>query len=197
MTIPERTALYKLYNEEDALLYVGVTNNTRVRWAKHATDKAWWGEVSRQEITWYADRISALAAEKEAIQRDQPRYNSEHIAPAAPTVDETDWGYQAIAEDLTARIERGELPPGRPIPTVADLMVGYRVARQTVRSAVAVLVRDGLVETRGRRGTFVLGEAVRTVSVPVADPDEAARILQQVMRPDQVAALIARLSDRL
>lgn len=197
MTISERTALYKLYDENDVLLYVGVTNNTAVRWAKHAADKPWWSDVSRQEITWHADRASALAAEKESIRAGQPRYNSEHTSPAAPDVDSADWGYQAIADDLTARIERGEFIPGRPIPTVADLMVGYRVARQTVRSAVAVLVRNGLVETRGRRGTFVLGVVARTVSVPVADPEEAARILGQAMRPDQVAALVTRLSDSL
>ena len=195
MTTPERTALYRLYDDNDVLLYVGATNNPAVRWAKHAADKPWWGDVSRQEITWHPDRPAALKAEKEAIRKEQPKYNSEHTAPSAPDVEDADWGYRAIAEDLAARIERGEFLPGQPIPTVADLMVGYRVARQTVRSAVAVLVRDELVETRGRRGTFVRGVASRTVSVPVADPDEAAKILGQALRADQIAALIVRLSE--
>jgi predicted GIY-YIG superfamily endonuclease len=194
VTTPVRTALYRLYDDSDVLLYIGATNNAAVRWAKHAAEKPWWGDVRRQDITWFADRPTALKAEKEAIRREQPKYNLEHTAPDAPDADEADWGYRAIAEDLVARMERGEFPPGQPIPTVADLMAGYRVARQTVRSAVAVLVRDGLVETRGRRGTFVLGVVGRTVSVPVADPDQAARILCQAMRADQVMALVARLT---
>ncbi|MFM9780438.1 GntR family transcriptional regulator [Streptomyces scabiei] len=197
MTALVRTALYRLYDSHGVLLYIGATNNPVARWSKHAADKPWWGDVSRQEIEWHGDRPAALKAEKSAIREEQPKYNSEHTAPGAPDVEDTDWGYRAIADDLTARIDRGEFLPGQPIPTVADLMVGYRVARQTVRSAVAVLVRNGSVETRGRRGTFVLGGVGRTVAVPVTDPDQTAKILLQSMRPDQILALVARLSESI
>lgn len=63
--------------------------------------------------------------------------------------------YLQIAEDLRARIERGEYAPGSQLPTENELRELYRASRNTVRDAVKVVVNLGLVETQAGRGTFV------------------------------------------
>lgn len=76
--------------------------------------------------------------------------------------------YLQISEFLRERILSGEWPRGSQIPTEAELCDAYDVSRITIRQALALLVRDGLL-VRGRgRGTFVrepnLTAAPRTVS---------------------------------
>ncbi|MGI5286553.1 GntR family transcriptional regulator [Nonomuraea polychroma] len=63
--------------------------------------------------------------------------------------------YLAIAAELRARIERGELQPGSALPSEAELRRRYGASRNTVRQALAVLEHDGLVVAEHGRGRFV------------------------------------------
>ncbi|MFJ6559937.1 GIY-YIG nuclease family protein [Streptomyces sp. NPDC091412] len=72
---PERTALYRLYDAEDRLLYVGITTNPKVRWRAHARDKRWWPEVARKTIEWFETRKSAERVEKIEVEEESPVYN--------------------------------------------------------------------------------------------------------------------------
>ena len=63
--------------------------------------------------------------------------------------------YQQLIEILRGQIERGELAPDRPIPSVAQLQQQYGVARGTALKAVRRLVEDGLVHTVPGRGNYV------------------------------------------
>ncbi|WP_443183251.1 GntR family transcriptional regulator [Nonomuraea sp. 3N208] len=63
--------------------------------------------------------------------------------------------YLAIAAELRARIERGEPQPGSALPSEAELRRRYGASRNTVRQALAVLERDGLVVAEHGRGRFV------------------------------------------
>lgn len=73
----ERTCVYRLYDANDGLLYVGITTDTAVRWQAHSTSK-WWPEVARKDVTWYAKRADAEAAEIAAIKAEQPAHNRAH-----------------------------------------------------------------------------------------------------------------------
>ncbi len=63
--------------------------------------------------------------------------------------------WQQIADVLRRRIESGEYPPGRKIPSIIALSGEFRVAPVTVRKALTALQREGLVESRTGWGTFV------------------------------------------
>jgi GntR family transcriptional regulator len=63
--------------------------------------------------------------------------------------------YRQIAEDLRARIEAGEYPPGTRLPTKAELMAQHGVAVNTVERAIEELRQAGLVETAQGAGMFV------------------------------------------
>lgn len=63
--------------------------------------------------------------------------------------------YRRIAEDLRSGIARGEYTPGGALPGENDLMARYKVARMTVRQALAELQREGLAVARRGSGVYV------------------------------------------
>lgn len=72
------TAVYRLYDAEGCLLYVGVSCRPEQRFAQHATEKVWWCDVATIEMAHHANRSDALVAEREAIKEMCPRYNVVH-----------------------------------------------------------------------------------------------------------------------
>jgi DNA-binding GntR family transcriptional regulator len=64
--------------------------------------------------------------------------------------------YRQIAEDIRKRIESGEYPKGSRIPTESEMVETWEVARTTARRAIALLRKEGLVQTVPQRGTYVL-----------------------------------------
>jgi predicted GIY-YIG superfamily endonuclease len=68
--VSERTALYRLFDAEGVLLYVGISKEFGTRWHQHARSQPWWGEVHHQTIEWHESRADAEAAEETAIRMD-------------------------------------------------------------------------------------------------------------------------------
>lgn len=64
--------------------------------------------------------------------------------------------YAQVAALLRRRIEAGEWSVGSQLPTLEALEQEYRVARVTVRQAVSLLEKEGLVWRRQGKGTFVV-----------------------------------------
>lgn len=63
--------------------------------------------------------------------------------------------YRQIADHLRAAIDRGELAAGDKLPSEAELMRHYDVARMTVRQAIQELRTEGRVVAEQGRGVFV------------------------------------------
>lgn len=61
-----------------------------------------------------------------------------------------------VIHQLQEKISLGELKPGEKIPTETELMALFGVGRSTVREAVRVLAKAGLLEVRQGDGTYVL-----------------------------------------
>lgn len=68
---------------------------------------------------------------------------------------------QRITADLRRQIERGTLGPGALLPSEPEVARIYGVNRQTARTALQVLEREGLVVVRPRRGRIVRNPAPR------------------------------------
>ncbi|MFG2455451.1 GntR family transcriptional regulator [Streptomyces sp. NPDC048512] len=60
-----------------------------------------------------------------------------------------------IADDLRQQITTGQLKPGERLPSEADLADRYKVSTLTLRSALAALQGEGLVEKIHGKGNFV------------------------------------------
>jgi GntR family transcriptional repressor for pyruvate dehydrogenase complex len=64
---------------------------------------------------------------------------------AANKPDTPHFAYQQIAEDIQARILRGDLKPGDQLPGETELSAMFGVTRSTVREGLRQLESDGLV----------------------------------------------------
>ena len=69
--------------------------------------------------------------------------------------------YAQLADVFRQRIARNRWPPGTKLPTLEALMQEFAVARVTVRQAMELLARDGLVSAERGRGTFVTAQPRR------------------------------------
>ncbi|MEU8839404.1 GntR family transcriptional regulator [Streptomyces roseus] len=93
-------------------------------------------------------------------------------------------GAAAPYEQLRAQIARaarsGELPAGYKLPTVRGLAEELGLAANTVAKAYRALEGDGVIETRGRNGTFVAaagdGAAREAASAAQAYAERAQRL---------------------
>lgn len=63
--------------------------------------------------------------------------------------------YYQIREQLRQQILSGQLPPGDPLPTEADICAECGVSRMTARQALSQLASEGLIVRRRGRGSFV------------------------------------------
>jgi GntR family transcriptional regulator len=63
--------------------------------------------------------------------------------------------YVQVEDVLAARISSGALPVGTQLPSEEELIREFEVSRTTIRMTIQNLVRQGLVEIRRGRGTFV------------------------------------------
>lgn len=70
----ERTALYRLYDADGRLLYVGIAQDPEKRWSQHSRTKraTWWPLVARKTVEWFPNREAADAAETIAINNEKP-----------------------------------------------------------------------------------------------------------------------------
>ena len=65
--------------------------------------------------------------------------------------------YQQVAAFLRGRIASGDLAPGHRLPSIADLVQTYGIARTTAAKALRVLIDEGLAEVSPGMGTYVRG----------------------------------------
>jgi DNA-binding XRE family transcriptional regulator/predicted GIY-YIG superfamily endonuclease len=68
--------VYRLYDAERNLLYVGCTKDLAVRLKIHARNSEWWPEVAETESNTYPSAESAAKAETAQIKALKPRHNS-------------------------------------------------------------------------------------------------------------------------
>lgn len=75
-TAATRTALYRLFDAAEQLLYVGISTQPETRWTQHAADKPWWPLVQHRKLEWHPNRKAAEDAELAAVQTEEPLYNT-------------------------------------------------------------------------------------------------------------------------
>lgn len=63
--------------------------------------------------------------------------------------------YRRIAEDIRAKIERGDLKPGDKLPSFAEIAAEYDVSSTVIKSAIQMLKASGDIYGRQGKGTFV------------------------------------------
>ncbi len=77
----DQTELYRHYDSDGDLLYVGVSLSTVQRLMHHRGVSKWFDQIARIDIERFATRGEALDAERRAIRDESPIYNRAHRAP--------------------------------------------------------------------------------------------------------------------
>lgn len=72
------------------------------------------------------------------------------LDPAAPEAP-----YEQLRAQIAEQARAGALPVGHRLPTVRALAQDLGIAANTVAKAYRALEADGVIETRGRNGTFI------------------------------------------
>lgn len=74
--MPARTTtLYRFFNADGALLYVGISVELAQRLRAHSRTQPWWEEVATTTTEQYPSTRAAQNAEVRAIVAERPRYN--------------------------------------------------------------------------------------------------------------------------
>jgi len=90
--------------------------------------------------------------------------------------------YAQLADLLRGRIERGIWGPGTRLPSLDQLIEEFALARVTVRQAIDLLAREGLVSPQQGRGTFVTARPIRPRALKM---QTTLRELAEVYRHDK------------
>jgi DNA-binding transcriptional regulator YhcF (GntR family) len=103
--------------------------------------------------------------------------------------------YEQIRSQVVAMVESKELLPGARLPTVRRLALDLGVAANTVARAYRELEQAGVIETRGRGGSFVTGEGVER-EAKAAAAAYVAQVRALGLSPRDALALVGRLLDK-
>ena len=73
----QKTTLYRAYNSENELLYVGISHSVMARIGQHKNAGVWHGKCVRITLEHFATRELARKAENKAIKKEYPIYNKQ------------------------------------------------------------------------------------------------------------------------
>ena len=88
-------------------------------------------------------------------------------------VKETSAKYEGIVRWIREQIEAEELQPGERIESEYQLCDRFGVSRQTVRHAIAVLEKEGMIEKRRGSGTYIKESGIIGVRRKKSDADRS------------------------
>ena len=99
--------------------------------------------------------------------------------------------YEQVRQQVAALVSDGTLRPGDRLPTVRRLAEDLELAVNTVARAYRELEQSGVIETRGRAGSFVTGDQVLR-SAREAAAAYAERVRALGLSPAEGLDLVAR-----
>ncbi|WP_145503177.1 GntR family transcriptional regulator [Streptomyces sp. CFMR 7] len=163
-TPPQRTALYRLYGADDALLYIGISNDPDFRWKAHlySDSKNWARLATRHVDQWFETRAKAEAAEVAAIQAEHPRFNGMHNYEQAwfsPAI----WSQpirgrrkcDVISKRIRLELEADHWAAGMRVPSGSQIAAETGASLSTTAKALRPFIQSGTLSVHGGRGVFV------------------------------------------
>jgi GntR family transcriptional regulator len=84
-----------------------------------------------------------------------------------------------LSTQIRAAVKSGELKPDTPLPTIRQLAAELQVNPNTVAKTYRLLERDGVIETRGAKGSFIHHDGRKHSKVDLGA--QAAPVLAQTV----------------
>lgn len=88
--------------------------------------------------------------------------------------------YQQLVNQIMRRVQSGELPAGKKLPTVRELADQIGIARGTVKHAYEELERQGIIKMTRGKGTFVQEQAQQESSAKVRAMNAIEKLLDEM-----------------
>jgi DNA-binding transcriptional regulator YhcF (GntR family) len=98
--------------------------------------------------------------------------------------------YEQLREQIAQEAREGRLPVGYKLPTVRGLAEQLGLAANTVAKAYRALEADGVIETRGRHGTYVAAADALAREVAAAAAEYVARTRRLGLGRDAARAAV-------
>lgn len=93
--------VYRAFDDEGRLLYVGCSKDPRFRWKQHLFEHTWWAQRAvRWSLRVYPTKADALRAEKQAILTEHPLHNWQWRWEGRSS-----WGRQQYVDYVRALLE--------------------------------------------------------------------------------------------
>lgn len=99
--------------------------------------------------------------------------------------------FEQVRDGIRTQVDEGVLEPGHRLPPVRSLAASLGLAPNTVARAYKELEAAGVVETRGRAGTFVSGRGVDR-AVRSAAASYVATVCAVGLTDDEALAAVRR-----
>lgn len=106
---------------------------------------------------------------------------------------------QALVEQITARIAAGEYPAGERLPAERQLAARLSVARNTLREALDIMQRRGLIKRRAGAGSYVAAD----IDAPALQQVEAMagpvhlHVMRGILEPEMARLAILNMSPAI
>jgi hypothetical protein len=94
------TALYRHFDKDGKLLYVGISLSPTYRLSQHRDASRWFPRIASIKIEWLPSRDAALDAECDAIKAEDPEFNVVHKLTAREMF------LQELADESRAELNR-------------------------------------------------------------------------------------------
>lgn len=78
---PRRCSLYRHYDVDGILIYVGISVDPETRTKTHEVQSPWWRFVANSDLDWFDSQIDAATAERRAITDERPIFNKAGASP--------------------------------------------------------------------------------------------------------------------
>lgn len=123
--------LYRLFDKDGSLLYIGVSANPTDRMRVHKTGSSWFNNVARLDVEKVGTKADALNKERRAIIQERPKHNKTKKIPGRQVGSQDEYlkPWRKRAEMIMAMLDRGQ--------SQSDIARHFDVSRQ----AISVIVQ--------------------------------------------------------
>jgi hypothetical protein len=125
--------LYRHFNADQTLLYVGISLSAVYRLSQHRDAGQWFDEIASVTIEKFNTRREALLAERQAIVKENPLYNTHYKKLAQ------EWQEKAEEEDRVAQAQKKMLRTVvfHPLYTIDEAALQIRVTRGKLKQMIS------------------------------------------------------------
>jgi len=107
-SLADPTDLYRYFDAEGQLLYVGISLSAVARAVQHKQTAAWWPLMANMQRETYPTRADAEQAERRAIRSERPIHNVVHNGSGkGKSKNKAPWACQTCGRDIGLRKEDG------------------------------------------------------------------------------------------